>query len=134
MRAAGVDVGRPGERLGLPEDGPGSVGGWGRRIGAIIVDWFIALIITQVVFRTSSVVTLGVFGIEYLIMVPILGATIGMRLFRIGVITAAGVQPGLLMTLVRTILLCLAIPALIWDRDQRGLHDRAAGTVVVRTR
>ena len=34
--------------------------------------------------------------------------------------------------LVRTVLLCLAIPALIWDRDQRGLHDRGAGTVLVR--
>ena len=134
MRAAGVDVGRPGERLGLPEDGPGAVAGWGRRIGAIIVDWAIALLITQVIFRTSSWVTLGVFGIEYVVMLPMLGATIGMRLFRIGVITAGGVQPGLLMTLVRTVLLCLAVPALIWDRDQRGLHDKAAGTVVVRTR
>ena len=30
------------------------------------------------------------------------------------------------------VLLCLAIPALIWDRDQRGLHDKAAQTVLVR--
>lgn len=34
--------------------------------------------------------------------------------------------------IVRTLLLCLAIPALIWDRDQRGLHDLVAGTVLVR--
>ena len=27
---------------------------------------------------------------------------------------------------------CLAIPPLIWDRDDRGLHDRVAGTVVIR--
>jgi hypothetical protein len=33
---------------------------------------------------------------------------------------------------VRTVLLCLAIPALIWDADLRGLHDRAAGTMLVR--
>jgi hypothetical protein len=33
---------------------------------------------------------------------------------------------------VRTVLLCLAIPAFIWDRDQRGLHDRVAGTMLVR--
>jgi hypothetical protein len=33
---------------------------------------------------------------------------------------------------VRTVLLCLLIPAFITDRDQRGLHDRAAGTVLVR--
>jgi uncharacterized RDD family membrane protein YckC len=33
---------------------------------------------------------------------------------------------------LRTALLMLLIPALISDRDGRGLHDRAAGTVVVR--
>lgn len=129
-----MDLGRPGERLGLPKEGPGSVAGFGRRIGAVLIDWGIALLITQVIFRTNAWVTLGVFGLEYLITLPLLGATVGMRLLRIGVITAEGVQPGLLMTLVRTILLCLAVPALIWDRDQRGLHDKASGTVVVRIR
>ena len=134
MRGAGADIGRPGERLGLPKEGPGSVAGFGRRIGAILIDWAIALLLTRVIFQTNEWGTLGVFGLEYLITLPLLGATIGMRLLRIGVITPQGVQPGLLMTLVRTILLCLAVPALIWDRDQRGLHDKAAGTVVVRTR
>lgn len=132
MRGAGVDLGRPGERLGLPKEGPGSVAGFGRRIGAILIDWAIALVITRIVFDTNAWVTLGVFGLEYLITLPLLGATVGMRLLRIGVVTADGLQPGPLMTLVRTILLCLAVPALIWDRDQRGLHDKAAGTVVVR--
>jgi len=30
-------------------------------------------------------------------------------------------------------LLVLLVPALVMDRDGRGLHDRAAGAVVVRT-
>ncbi|MGX1157392.1 hypothetical protein RKD39_004970 [Streptomyces albogriseolus] len=34
--------------------------------------------------------------------------------------------------LLRSVLLCLAIPALVWDRDGRGLHDRLARTVEVR--
>jgi uncharacterized RDD family membrane protein YckC len=33
---------------------------------------------------------------------------------------------------IRTALLCLAVPALIFDSDSRGLHDRVAGTVLVR--
>ncbi|MCU1514874.1 MAG: hypothetical protein JWO10_1964, partial [Microbacteriaceae bacterium] len=33
---------------------------------------------------------------------------------------------------LRTVLLSLVIPAVIWDLDQRGLHDKAAGTVLVR--
>jgi hypothetical protein len=26
----------------------------------------------------------------------------------------------------------IVIPAVIWDADQRGLHDKAAGTVLIR--
>ena len=36
-------VGYPGERLGLPESGRGSVTTWGRRIGALVIDWFVVL-------------------------------------------------------------------------------------------
>ena len=38
-------------------------------------------------------------------------------------------SPGWL--LLRTALLGFLIPAVVWDRDRRGLHDKAAGTVVV---
>ncbi|CPU67518.1 Conserved membrane protein of uncharacterised function [Mycobacteroides abscessus] len=40
---------------------------------------------------------------------------------------------GLGRGLLRTVLLCLVIPAVVWDADGRGLHDRAAGTVLVRS-
>ena len=33
---------------------------------------------------------------------------------------------------LRTLLLCLVVPPLVFDRDQRGLHDKAAGSVAVR--
>ena len=39
---------------------------------------------------------------------------------------------GTLRALVRTIGLCLVIPAVVWGSDGRGLHDRWAGTDVVR--
>ena len=39
---------------------------------------------------------------------------------------------GLWRPVGRTALLALVIPAVIWDADQRGLHDKAAGTVLVR--
>ena len=60
------------------------------------------------------------------------GSTPGKRLFGLRVVAlgTGRVQP--LRALLRTALLCLAIPALIWDRDGRGLHDRLAGTVEVR--
>jgi hypothetical protein len=32
-----------------------------------------------------------------------------------------------------TLLLCLVIPAVVMDSDGRGLHDRAVGSIVVRS-
>jgi hypothetical protein len=42
------------------------------------------------------------------------------------------VPPNLLLAAVRTALLLLVIPAVVWDADGRGLHDRVAGTAIVR--
>ena len=42
---AGSDAGPddyPGQRLGLPEHGPGSIARFGRRLAALLIDWFIA--------------------------------------------------------------------------------------------
>jgi hypothetical protein len=33
---------------------------------------------------------------------------------------------------LRTLLICLVIPALVLDSDGRGLHDRAVDSVVLR--
>ncbi|WP_214416325.1 RDD family protein [Sphaerisporangium fuscum] len=136
-RAAGVDLGYPGERLGLPREGSGAVAGWGRRIGAVVVDWLICTwLIAKGLLHAGPLnagwVGLGVFALEYVLLVGTIGMTFGMRLFNIRVASLDGGRPGFGSVLVRTLLLCLAVPALIWDRDQRGLHDRAARTVVVR--
>ncbi|GIH70923.1 RDD family protein [Sphaerimonospora thailandensis] len=136
VRAAGVDLGHPGVRLGLPESGSGAVAGWGRRIGAVLVDWLIcSWAIAAGLLRQQGqdvgVVGLGVFALEYVLLVSTVGMTLGMRLLRIRVAALNGGRPSLPAVLLRTFLLCLAVPALIWDRDRRGLHDRASGTVVV---
>lgn len=135
MRAA-VDLGYPGERLGLPEHGPGSAAGFGRRTAAVLIDWLICTwAIARGIFGADLAeagwIGLAVFGAEYLLLVGTLGMTFGMRLMRIRVATLDLGRPGPAAVLVRTVLLCLAVPALIWDRDRRGLHDRAAGTIVV---
>ena len=54
--------------------------------------------------------------------------------YRLGihVVRLGGTPAGPLAALVRTLLLCLVIPAVIFDPDQRGLHDKAAKTVLVR--
>ncbi|MEW9527849.1 RDD family protein [Microbispora sp. NPDC049125] len=135
-RAAGAGLGHPGERLGLPEQGRGAVAPWGRRLVAVVVDWVlctwaIAGGLLHAKGQELGVVALGVFAAEYVLLVGTIGMTFGMRLLGIRVAALDGGRPSFAGVLVRTFLLCLAVPALIWDRDRRGLHDRAAGTVVV---
>ena len=68
-----------------------------------------------------------------LLLVGTLGSTIGHRLVGLRVLSLHGGAARPLQVLVRTMLLCLFLPAMFWDRDGRGLHDKAAGTVIVRT-
>jgi uncharacterized RDD family membrane protein YckC len=122
----------PGERLGLPESGPGSIARAGRRIVAIMIDWGIALLISNFAFGGDSWATLAVFAIEQILLVGTLGYSIGHRIMGIAVVRPGGGTPGPLAALVRTVLLCLVIPAVIFDPDQRGLHDKALNTVLIR--
>ncbi len=130
----------PGARLGLPEDGPGSVAGWGARIGAFVVDGVVANLLAGVPYlfgvrygaNARGFVILGAFLLVELIFDAVYGQTLGKRLFGIRVIRADGDGLAALpWLLLRTILLGVLVPAVVWDRDRRGLHDKASGTVVV---
>jgi len=130
--ASGVDLGYPGQRLGRPETGLGSVGRFGRRLLGIVVDWIGALAIARLI-GTGPLVPLVVLFVEHTLLVWTAGFTIGHRLVGLRVVRVDGRPAGLGRAALRALLLCLAIPALVWDRDQRGLHDRLAGTVLERT-
>nr|BFE88580.1 hypothetical protein GCM10020093_111810 [Planobispora longispora] len=111
--------------------------GFGRRIAALLIDWAICTwAIVQGFLRINPAeqgwVPLVVFGVVNILLVGTMGMTFGMRLLGIRVAALDGGNPRLLPVVVRSLLLCMAVPALIWDRDQRGLHDRAGNTVVVR--
>lgn len=121
----------PGERLGLPERGPRSIGRPGRRIGALVIDWGLSVLGSVAFFRYDALATLAIFAVTQLIFVTLLNGSIGHLVLRMRVIPVAGGWIGAWRPLVRTLLLCLVIPAVIWDRDQRGLHDKAAGTVLI---
>ncbi len=134
----------PGNRLGLPADGPGSAAGWGRRILALLLDWFLAGLIASAItgkpiwaggndFGTAQLVT---FFAMTAILTGLAGGTIGHRVCGLRVLSLkegpTGTQVGLLGGVIRAVLLCLVLPAVVYDRDRRGLHDRAANTIVVR--
>lgn len=148
----GDGAGPHGSRLGLPPQGPGSMAGMGRRVGGLIVDWAACQAIGYAFFDGQPMAALLVFAVENLILIGTLGSTLGHRLFGLRVrrvraprsLMAGGVDgterpepgpdlpAGPVRALVRTVLLCLVIPAAIWDADGRGLHDRLAGTAIVR--
>ena len=127
----------PGETFGLPESGPRSVGRFGRRLIAILIDWLIAYGLSWLLFRmkdgtTNPWINLGIFALLQLIFLLFFNGSIGHLLLRMRLVPVRGGAMAPSRPLVRTLLLCLAVPALIWDSDQRGLHDRAGGTVLVR--
>ncbi|MDT0396312.1 MULTISPECIES: RDD family protein [Streptomyces] len=138
LEDAGAEFGYRGEQLGLPEDGPGSIARPGRRFGALAVDWGLCMLIAYGLItegydgQSTGNWALLVFLVLSALTVGTLGFTPGKRLFglRVVALDTGRVQP--LRALVRTVLLCLAVPALVWDRDGRGLHDRLARTVEVR--
>lgn len=125
----------PGERLGLPEDGPRSVARIGRRFAAIAIDWGIALVLTLLVPAdggAATFATLAIFAVMQMVFIPTIGGSIGHRFLGLRVVPIAGGWIGLWRPAVRTLLLSLVIPVLVWDSDQRGFHDKIAGTVLIR--
>ncbi|WP_416967049.1 RDD family protein [Streptomyces sp. 4F14] len=137
LEEAGVDFGYRGKDLGLPEDGPGSLARPGRRLGALAVDWGLSVLIaygliTDGYSPATSNWALLVFFLLGALTVTTIGFTPGKRLFGIRVLHLPTGTVNPLRALIRTVLLCLAIPALVWDKDGRGLHDKLARTVEVR--
>ena len=122
----------PGERLGLPETGRRSVGRVGRRIGAIVVDWGIAALISWSFFHYDPLANILIFAVMQIVFIPTIGGSVGHRLFGMRVVPIRGGWVGLWRPVVRTLLLSIAVPALVWDSDQRGFHDKIAGTVLIR--
>ncbi|WP_404435125.1 RDD family protein [Microbacterium aerolatum] len=122
----------PGERLGYPTAGPGSIARVGRRIGALAIDWAAAVIISIAFFQYDSLATLVVFAVVQILFIPTIGGSPGHRILGMRLVLANGAWVGLWRPIVRTLLLVLVIPAVIWDQDQRGLHDKAVGTVLIR--
>lgn len=132
--ASGQTWGFPGQRLGLPETGVNSVAGFGRRLVATFVDWIVAMLIASAFTDTANDqgwATLAVFAVLNIATISTVGAGIGGRLLRIRVARMDGANPPVISVVLRTFLLCLVIPAMIWDRDNRGLHDRFSYSVVV---
>jgi hypothetical protein len=131
-KPTGRDSQWPGERLGLPESGPRSVGRPGRRIAALAIDFAIAAVLSAAFFSYSGLASTLIFAGTQVLFITLVAGGIGHLLVGLRVVPLAGGWIGWWRPIVRTALICAVIPPLIWDADQRGLHDKIAGTVLVR--
>lgn len=122
----------PGQRLGRPKAGPGAIARPGRRLAALLIDWLLCYLIAAGLFDGNQWAILGTFAVEQMLLIATLGYSVGHRFLGIQVRNLDGGPASPLAAVVRTLLLCLLIPAVVFDADQRGLHDRAMGTVLVR--
>ncbi len=105
-----------------------------RRIGALVLDWILCLLISGIFADPvrDGWPPVAILILEYGFFIGLFGQTPGMWATRLRCVGFADGRPvGVPRALLRGVLLALLVPALIMDGDKRGLHDRAAGTVMV---
>ncbi|OBK27355.1 hypothetical protein A5634_22815 [Mycobacterium asiaticum] len=130
----------PGEALGLPRNGSGSLASTGRRLGALLIDWLIAAGLALLAL-TLGAISEAVLSTVQLVVWLVLGA-VSVRLFGFSPgQLALGLQVGAVdgklpigigRTLARGLLIFLLVPPLFTDADGRGLQDRLTNTAVLR--
>ncbi|KGI68805.1 RDD family protein [Mycolicibacterium rufum] len=129
----------PGERLGLPRSGSGSIARFGRRIAALAVDWVISLGLAALAttlglislpVQTTQLIVWFLLGV---VSVRLFGFSPGQFALGLKVVSVDGRgYVGAGRALARGLLIALVIPALFTDSDLRGLHDLATKTAVVK--
>ncbi len=118
--------------------------GWGRRFAALLLDWLASTLTAAVLFGYQwlgepasaqgwvGVTPLLVLLLEASLLTALAGGSFGQLALRLTVVRVDRRPVNLLQALLRTALILLVIPPLVFNRDQRGLHDLAAKTVVLR--
>lgn len=126
---------------GYPEMGQGSVATFGARLLAFLVDGILADVIAIIAnggYHTSDRQNLFgylAFLLIEIVFVTLAGQTPGMRVAGIAVVRESDKsRPFLGWVLLRTLMIAIVAPALVIDTDGRAMSDRAAGTVMLRTR
>jgi hypothetical protein len=143
---AAQSQGYPGQPLGLPETGSGSLAGLGRRLVALLVDWFIAYGLARLTvtfgLMTSRQFLYGQAGAATVLATWLVLGVVAVRLFQftpgqfaLGLRVASvdrRQHVGVGRALARGVLIAFVLPALFVDTDGRGIQDRVTGTAVVR--
>ncbi|WP_184840748.1 RDD family protein [Allocatelliglobosispora scoriae] len=118
----------------MPETVTEATPSLGRRFGALLIDWVLCLLVAgfyadpRVVAWPPVVILILV----YAVFLGFFAQTPGMRVMKLRCVDVDdNGSIGVLRGALRGFLLALVIPALIMDGQRRGLHDRAARSIVV---
>ena len=105
-----------------------------RRFWALVLDWVLCVLVSGLFADPRRdawapvVVLIGMYGL----FLGLFGQTPGMFLTGLRCVSVGDGRPvGIPRAMLRGLLLAVVIPALIMDEQRRGLHDRAAGTIVL---
>jgi uncharacterized RDD family membrane protein YckC len=130
-----------GQRLGLPAEGPRSVASWGRRIAALLIDWGASWAVAVAIFGSDltepPTTWVDLFAVpliavgQSVLFLLLLSGSFGQVLLRVAVARLDGRRLNPWQALVRTVLVYLLIPPVVFNRDNRGLHDLAVGTITI---
>ena len=111
---------------------------WRRRFAAIFLDWIPSVMVGSLLQGTlgltrdqATFLPLVVFFLEVTFFTALVGGSFGQIATRLAVVRIDGKPLGLLRSALRTLLICLVVPPVVFNQDNRGLHDMAAGTIVV---
>jgi uncharacterized RDD family membrane protein YckC len=114
---------------------------WAHRLVALMVDWIASSLVVVVLLGPrgwsesayAGLYVLAVFALENAVFTSLVGGSFGQMATRIRVVRVDGslrpIAP--LQALLRSVLICLVIPPLVFKPDGRGLHDLVAGSQTV---
>ena len=132
----------PGQRLGLPAEGHGSLATWRARIFALTIDWAVCMGLAVLLFGPEvmtgngwrSWMILTTFFVQSTLLSWLVGGSLGQLIGRLAVVRLDRKPLGIARAVLRAALISLALPALVIGADRRNLADLAVGTVVINRR
>jgi len=132
----------PGQSIGLPPSGRGSLASWRSRIAALLVDWGASMIVAVTLFGTGVLregggrawMILAVYFVQSSVLGALAGGSFGQMLARIAIVRLDGRPLGVWRAVVRAALICLVLPTVVIGAERRALNDLMLGTVVVNRR
>ena len=107
---------------------------------ALVIDWVLSMLAASAFYGQdvwggggyAQWAPLSFFALEVTVLTALLGGSAGQLMVGVRVRRLDGSVLDPIRALGRTLLICLVIPPVIYNPDQRGLHDLAVDSIALR--